>query len=208
MIKITHKESDYETLIREVIKKEDYINSSIKLDKKYLEDLYNNKKIRLNWDLVSFYAKGITEEDNLIFKIVKENIELLISSNDLYNIKNVNKVFINRLINYYNKICEYSVVNIILKNYDSKKVKKIVRLKNNVSPEKLEIYVKYNLVNFNTSNYKIIKEKDELLNIYIRNWCHDAGVKSIYNILDSNTFTRYKNIFSIEDKVYILNKWI
>ena len=208
VIEFIYKESDYETLIREVIKKEDYINSSIKLDKKYLEDLYNNKKIRLNWDLVSFYAKGITEEDNLIFKIVKENIELLISSNDLYNIKNVNKVFINRLINYYNKICEYSVVNIILKNYDSKKVKKIVRLKNNVSPEKLEIYVKYNLVNFNTSNYKIIKEKDELLNIYIRNWCHDAGVKSIYNILDSNTFTRYKNIFSIEDKVYILNKWI
>ena len=227
------KKLDFEkiTFTKEMIEeilKEDYINEYNILD---INDFLNIEKLNFYYILLKYILKNpyyiyqvsfLCKIRIIIIKIIKSNLEKLLSLNMTLNIKEKMEYIIEKITDskyYFFKYIKYQLEEVL--NYykgvlfESKKAD-IIEIKNQIKNNNFYNYKKYftdfniaqkmnkripiilHLLNKNIENDKSIKKTESLLNKYIKSW------EEYEEMIKNNHYENMKN----EDREIIKNFFI
>ena len=205
LIQYILEESDNDDLIKEVLNRENFEIKDYYLNPKFFKLAFDNNHIGINWNIINNYSTGSFPEDNNLLKIALENILYFFNKNTNV-ISRINSQFMNKLIDklYINK--EYNILNTILHNYDTTKLKRINAYVKNTN-EELSQKINFNLIHFDVQNYNKIKNKCSLniCRIYKNNWLQAGGYEKLKNEIDEEDLVRSNKYLSADNIVYIIN---
>ena len=198
---------DYHKIIveKENIKFNKYIDI---MDNQCINLAYTLLKLSINWDLIGKLIDKSNELHELIFYIIIEHKEDLLTKINTKILNSIPQMIIYNLVNYFSNNNDVKYAKCILTKMDQIEFKNRYTIKHDDSINKIKLYIKYNLLNYSDKNINLIRKKidDKYYYKYIYNGFIKLKSRRLYKYMTLDILNEYKDILTVEARMEILRK--